>query len=1050
MIAFFCLFLLAKLIAIGVTFLSYLPKASIKARKLDECSIDLQGSLMSCHIGYYKLCFFLFFTGSVICGICRNQPQDITIESYSYSNYDATKFTRAIMGDQGSLYYFGKLTTGANEHALVVKYDSSGTLAFQKVTETVPMPQGFEVSMNETFLFALLGISGSPGGIVVQYSGTTGAINYASVIPITPTLNSILNVDRDGEILIITEPSVSPLLCKICPGKAAQDCTNYSINLSPVGLTGIPRVTFADNISGFSFYFTAVGNTQPSNFYITRVKSDSTVDKTTKISCPSTSCDYTFSDFVYDEDAALVHAVTQFHSKVLLFKFHETTAVQDGILYATDNSFTCSGPVSIAQSGSNIVISATCTSMYLTIFNTATSSFSTTLKVVDTSLTLFNAFVDSGYLKTVGYWSPNGEHGYIGGYKTGSTTVNSQFESVSSIFVANSSYSIVSATSISISSATSSISPVPITNKDETSVYDKIALNTASVDAQNISSGDSVSVASSCSIVQGTGLTCSLGSYLGQAVPSWVTLEPAGDSCKISESAPSSESPAQFAVDCVFGTLALQTPVSLTFSSSSSGSESECSVSNCKACTTGSSDLCQTCDDGYNLISKGTGCASAQVQATVTASSATLATGFAASMTSPQGAWSMVNQIQVLMLMPLTECYFPADVISFLTSMSFTMFSLNFIPLQSIPGIKETLGYVDHDQTDDYVYEMQIKSGSTFINSFSFICIIGFISIFHLCLYIIKKDVELKVPVEEQGWKAKAVLWLFDLLTLNIYIRLFMEVFLLMILSSLRELYFVYRLSSSNEFISYFLNMPITFVLGAFIAVCIWQWKKSKSPQKFSRQYYFVEFFQGVRNTWKARVYSTLFLTKRLTLVALVTLVEVFPMLAKVIIFIMIQLSCCITIVILRPFDAVRNNIIEIVNEVVFLVCSSLMVHFNTKGRWKSWHEKMYINLILSNICLISLISIIFLLKDISLWIKKTIQKRSVNPKVLKSAFDNSLVPQSRNAFKVQNKSSVFRKSKVESYTSSKSMQDRYKEAIKKEREDFMARNERLGGTKNL
>ncbi|CAI2374156.1 unnamed protein product [Moneuplotes crassus] len=692
--------------------------------------------------------------------------------------------------------------------------------------------------------------------------------------------------------------------------------------------------------------------------------------------------------------------------------------------------------------------------MYLTIFNTSTNSFSTTLKVVDTSLTLFNAFVDSGYLKTVGYWSPNGEHGYIGGYKTGSTTVNSQFESVSSIFVANSSYSVVSTTLMALLVTDTNIFDLPITNKDETSVYDKIALNTASVDAQNVSSGDSVSVASSCSIVQGTGLTCSLGSYLGQAVPSWVALEPAGDSCKISESAPSSESPAQFAVDCVFGTLTLQTPVSLTFSSSSSGSESECSVSNCKACTAGSSDLCQTCDDGYSLISKGTGCASAQVQTTVTASSATLATGFAASMTSPQGAWSMVNQIQVLMLMPLTECYFPADVISFLTGMDFALLSLDFIPFPSIPGIKETLGYVDHDQTDDYVYEMQIKSGSTFINSFSFICIIGFISIFHLCLYIIKKDVQLKVPVEEQGWKAKAVLWLFDLLTLNIYIRLFMEVFLLMVLSSLRELYFVYRLSSSNEFISYFLNVPITFVWGAFVAVCIWQWKKSKSPLRFARQYYFVEFFQGVRNTWKARVYSALFLTKRLTLVALVTLLEVFPMLAKVIIFITIQLSCCITIVILRPFESVRNNIIEIVNEVVFLVCSSLMVHFNTKGKWKSWHEKMYINLILSNICLITLISVIFLLKDIFLWIKQKLLKKSikksVKPKSSKRTGDNSLTPHNNKKFKIGNKGSYIGKSRLESIASSKSMKDRYKDAISKERQDFMDRNERLKAPRRM
>ncbi|CAI2374155.1 unnamed protein product [Moneuplotes crassus] len=220
---------------------------------------------------------------SALCALCGSQPQDLTVESYFYSNYDATRFTKVIMGDQGSLYYFGKLTTGANEHALVLKYDSSGTLAFQKVTEFVPMPQGFEVSMNETFLFALLGISGSPGGIVVQYSGTTGAINYAKMISITPTINSVLNVDRKGASIIITEPSTSSSIYKTCPERVAHDCETILINFSPTGVSGAPSIIFADNILGFSFYFTAVGNTQPSNFYITRVKSDSTVDKTTKI-----------------------------------------------------------------------------------------------------------------------------------------------------------------------------------------------------------------------------------------------------------------------------------------------------------------------------------------------------------------------------------------------------------------------------------------------------------------------------------------------------------------------------------------------------------------------------------------------------------------------------------------------------------------------------------------------------------------------------------------------------------------------------------------------
>lgn len=112
--------------------------------------------------------------------------------------------------------------------------------------------------------------------------------------------------------------------------------------------------------------------------------------------------------------------------------------------------------------------------------------------------------------------------------------------------------------------------------------------------------------------------------------------------------------------------------------------------------------MCETCDSGYVKISNGESCASDSVGDAVTATSATMAAGFAASMASPQGGWSMVNQFQILMLMPLTDAYMPPDIILFLTGLDFTMFTLGFMNISKIPGIKYFFNLFDFTQSDSY------------------------------------------------------------------------------------------------------------------------------------------------------------------------------------------------------------------------------------------------------------------------------------------------------------------------------------------------------------
>ena len=57
-----------------------------------------------------------------------------------------------------------------------------------------------------------------------------------------------------------------------------------------------------------------------------------------------------------------------------------------------------------------------------------------------------------------------------------------------------------------------------------------------------------------------------------------------------------------------------------------------------------------------------------------------------------------------------------------------------------------------------------------------------------------------------------------------------------------------------------------------------------------------------------------------------------------------------------RPFKKVTDNIIEIMNEVFFLVLLSLLVFFNLEDRWNSTAKNIYLNIIISNSCVILLL----------------------------------------------------------------------------------------------
>jgi len=60
----------------------------------------------------------------------------------------------------------------------------------------------------------------------------------------------------------------------------------------------------------------------------------------------------------------------------------------------------------------------------------------------------------------------------------------------------------------------------------------------------------------------------------------------------------------------------------------------------------------------------------------------------------------------------------------------------------------------------------------------------------------------------------------------------------------------------------------------------------------------------------------------------------------------------------MRPFERIENNLIEIINELIFLTMITIIVPFDEKKEWEGKVKSVYTAIILSNSLIITVIMI--------------------------------------------------------------------------------------------
>jgi hypothetical protein len=88
-----------------------------------------------------------------------------------------------------------------------------------------------------------------------------------------------------------------------------------------------------------------------------------------------------------------------------------------------------------------------------------------------------------------------------------------------------------------------------------------------------------------------------------------------------------------------------------------------------------------------------------------------------------------------------------------------------------------------------------------------------------------------------------------------------------------------------------------------------------------------------------------------------------------------VQLASTAYIAICRPFKQVKDSVIEINNQIIYLTACALLIHFNKEEKWNSSITNCYVYLIISMPIINAVISLVDLIAKISKKIKSCVSK---------------------------------------------------------------------------
>ena len=532
-----------------------------------------------------------------------------------------------------------------------------------------------------------------------------------------------------------------------------------------------------------------------------------------------------------------------------------------------------------------------------------------------------------------------GVNGYTTKFVPQSISLNSYFSSAPWSMTALSSGTddIISQSGITIAAADASFTPVStVTYTNQSVTYYSIS-NTISdvyfqVNTQTFSVCESTSSTQTpnlpCSFTGSTSITYSLSSYKGSIVPSFVSINSTTGILTIT--APCVTSSTDYTFSILSAVLGFTDPAQTII---------KLSVKNCTAGSCSSSEVA-------NLLS-------AIIQGAIIATTLLSFVLSLANLSSLASLWSAINQMQILFLIFLTGAFIPKDIEAIITGLTICLNPFSNLQLNGDYNFVSNL--FDFGLEDSKLEKLGIQSDSTIVNITSFIYSLLIIWFLHLLIAMTQK----LLPKESNSDCLNITLSAIHLIlqklmvffTFALYIRVILETNQFILVSWVSEIYHL-NFSETKRIISFIFAflVLIAWIVVIVITILLTLSKNAyQLPESQDKRSKFDHLFNGVTLNKKSRLFVWLLQIRRVVFVILLIILGPKSSIIAISLLVGFQLIYFVLLVGIRPYQEVNWNIIEIMNELYFLVILASLLKYNTADDWEGTPTIAYTWLISSN-----------------------------------------------------------------------------------------------------
>ena len=461
----------------------------------------------------------------------------------------------------------------------------------------------------------------------------------------------------------------------------------------------------------------------------------------------------------------------------------------------------------------------------------------------------------------------------------------------------------------------------------------------------------------SCSFSGTTSIFYSLSSYNGSNLPSFISINSATGVLSINAPNVSSSTDYVFMIVSTISGISNQVNDIITLTIM------KCTVSNCRQCSATDSSVWSICDSGYNINSGIWNLTESETTKSLTISNqtiigATIVFWIALSLFNPPSLaylWSMINQTQILFLLLLTGAFIPKDIEGIIIGLKICLNPFSYFQSNSGGNSNFISNLFNFGLGNSNLEKLGIKSDSTIVNIYSFILSMIIIWALHIWIKLIQKllikesksDCWAKILSLTHTVLAKLMIFF----TFALYIRIILKTNQYILTSWISEIYhFDYdgskRIASIAIAFLTFIAWLVLIITTIFLAISKNAYSDTESSEKRNK---FTQLFNGVSSNKKSRLYVPLLQLRRAIFVTLLITVEPVSSILVISILVGLEIVYLGLLVFIRPFELVKCNIIEIINEVYFLTMLATLLKYNTVAGWEELPTTVYTWFLTSN-----------------------------------------------------------------------------------------------------